>query len=432
MGPLKRQCAALALAAILLCACGEKAAPLGELGAVQGFLGGAVAEEPRAALVARDALSSGGTAADAAVAAFFTLSVTYASGAGLGASGVCVVYDAKTNKAETLEFLPQPPTKAGGYAIPGAVRGMALLHARYGRLQWSQLTAPAEALARFGFPASRALATRIAENQRKLAGDPQLRAAYLRPDGAPKREGESVALPALSAMLSQLRSRGAGDLYGGQAGKALAEGAGFSLDQLRGYRANWRPTENRRAGNLTLHAAFPPPRGGPLALDLIQGIPVRGLAAIQETLGQLTPEQIAAAGEAGFATADRDGSAVACTVGMGAPFGAGRSAGGAILASASAPQADFPAPLVAVNHNIDQTYLAAAASGGWTGPIELAKTAIAVLDGQTLDAALAEAAREPAPGRVHALWCAEGFRRKPERCEFRADPRGHGLGVGGS
>jgi len=423
----------LGLAAILLAACGEKAAPVGEIGAVRGFVGGAVAEEPRAALIARDALSSGGTAADAAVAAFFALTVTYPVAAGVGGGGVCVVYDAKTNRAETLEFLSQPAERGGPHAVPGAVRGMALLHARYGRLQWTQLVAPAEALARFGYPASRALATRIAENQRKLAGDLQLRTAFLQPDGSPKREGESVTLAALSTTLSQLRSRGAGDLHGGQAGKALAESSGLSLDQIRAYRANWRPTESRRFGNLTVHAASPPPRGGPLALELMETIPKQGLPAVRAAIGQLSPEQIAAVAEAGFATADREGSAVACTVGMGAPFGVGRVAGGTgvILAPSSAPQGDFPAPLLAVNHNVDQVYLAAAGSGGWTAPVELAKAALAVLDGRTLEDALAEAAKEPAPGRVHALWCAEGFRRRPERCEFRADPRGHGLGTGG-
>ncbi|MCB2100254.1 MAG: gamma-glutamyltransferase, partial [Rhodobacterales bacterium] len=51
----------------------------GSVGYVEGFLGGAVADEPRAALVGRDVLSAGGSAADAAVAMGFTLAVTLPS-----------------------------------------------------------------------------------------------------------------------------------------------------------------------------------------------------------------------------------------------------------------------------------------------------------------------------------------------------------------
>ena len=401
---------------------------------MRGFVGGVVAEEPRAALVARDALSAGGTAADAVVAGFFALSATFPAGAGIGGGGVCVIYDAKTNRAETLESLSQPPTAGGSAATPGAVRGVAALHARYGRLQWSRLVSPAEALARFGFPISRALATRIAESRDKLAADPGLSATFLRSDGEPKREGDSLSQPELSATLSQLRSRGAGDLYGGKAGHALAQAGGPSIEDLRGYRPTWRPTERVKIGNLTLHVASPPPRGGPITLELIQKLPEQGLDAIRTAFGQMTPAQQAPAGEAGLAAVDREGSAVACTFSMGAPFGVGRMARGTgvALATSVAPQGDFLSPLVAVNHNVDQAYFAAAGSGGWTAPVETARVTIGVLiEDRALEEALAAAATEQAPGRVHALWCPEGVRRKPELCEFGVDPRGHGLAAGG-
>jgi gamma-glutamyltranspeptidase/glutathione hydrolase len=57
-----------ALAAILLLAACAPDKPLGTIGNVSGFAGAAVADEPRAAVVARDVLSAGGSAAAPAVA----------------------------------------------------------------------------------------------------------------------------------------------------------------------------------------------------------------------------------------------------------------------------------------------------------------------------------------------------------------------------
>ncbi|HBT42660.1 MAG TPA: hypothetical protein DEB21_11740, partial [Rhodospirillaceae bacterium] len=51
----------------------ENTKQLGETGFVRGFLGGIVADDPQAALVGRDILSAGGSAADAVTAMYFTL-----------------------------------------------------------------------------------------------------------------------------------------------------------------------------------------------------------------------------------------------------------------------------------------------------------------------------------------------------------------------
>src|SRR5262245_61733570 len=150
------QCLALA-AGLALAAC-QPEQPTGVIGSVEGFAGVAAADEPSAVLAARDVLASGGSAADAAVALYFSLAVAMPSTAALGGGGICMVHDAENKKTEALDFLPR--AAAGGrVALPAAVRGMAALQARYGKLRWEQNLAAAESMARFGVPTSRALAS---------------------------------------------------------------------------------------------------------------------------------------------------------------------------------------------------------------------------------------------------------------------------------
>src|ERR1700738_3501635 len=74
------------------------------------------ADESLAADVGRDILQNGGNATDAAVAMYFAMAVTLPSAAGLGASGACIVHDAKTRVGESFVFAPQP--------APGAINGV--------------------------------------------------------------------------------------------------------------------------------------------------------------------------------------------------------------------------------------------------------------------------------------------------------------------
>ena len=124
----------------------------GVIGSVRGFLGGAAADEPRAALVARDILSAGGSAADAAAAAALALSVTYSGQMPLGGGGLCMVASG-TGRVRTIETVSFPAVAArpdSVVATPGLPRGLFAMQARYGRLRWEQVVAPAESLARGG------------------------------------------------------------------------------------------------------------------------------------------------------------------------------------------------------------------------------------------------------------------------------------------
>lgn len=233
----------------MLTGCGESK-KVGDPGFIKGFVGGVAADEPRAALVGRDILSRGGSSADAATAMFFTLSVTKPSMAGLGAVGGCVHFAAKQKEFLAYDFMPKSslrgPEGKPKIAPPAAVRGMAALHARYGRMPWAELVGPAEALARFGHAVSRSLAKDIDARAGELAKSPSMVAIFGSPAGGFVKEGDQIQQLELAATLSQVRQRGAGALFSGPLARHYADavtaiGGDLPLDTLRDYRPRALP-----------------------------------------------------------------------------------------------------------------------------------------------------------------------------------------------
>ena len=138
-----------------------------------------VGDEPFAVKVGAATLAQGGNAIDAATAMFFALSVTYPVAAGLGGGGICIVHDPAHNQSEEFDFLARDAAGGGAYAVPGNVRGFALMQSAYGALPWQKVVAPAEGYARAGFPISRALATRLAEAADVVRLDAGLAAEFM-------------------------------------------------------------------------------------------------------------------------------------------------------------------------------------------------------------------------------------------------------------
>ena len=215
-----------------------------------GFFGGVVGDDPRAVLAARTILTNGGTAADAAAAYYFMSAVSLPATSSLGAGGVCMVYNKGQNQTQLLDFRDGP---AGGsivagartIGLPGAVRGMFALYARFGKLAWSDVVAPAERAARFGIPVSRALARDLALVGPALMEDPAARAIFGGPDGQVLGEGDTLIQRDLSGMLSFIRTRGAGDFYNGLAAAQFLDGVAATgvtvpAANLRGFVPHWR------------------------------------------------------------------------------------------------------------------------------------------------------------------------------------------------
>lgn len=206
--------------AVILAACAPDRQP-GELAPVEGFAGVVAGDEPRAVVIGRDVLGNGGTAADAAVAMYFAMSVTMPSRVSLGGGGVCVVFDGGAKTAQAIEFLPRAAPSGG--MVPSGMRAMAVLHARYGAVRWEELISPAETLARFGHAVSRAFAMDIAAGRTLIEANPELRRILSAKSGRLARTGDRIVQDELSTVLSGIRQQGAAYLHSGPFARRLAE-----------------------------------------------------------------------------------------------------------------------------------------------------------------------------------------------------------------
>lgn len=407
-----------------------------EPGGNPSFGGFAIADEPAAAQVAQQMLDQGGNAADAAAALYFALSVTWPAAAGLGGGGVCLVRDAGERKVESIAFLSRSPRGGGAVAIPGNVRGFALLQSRYGNQPWSAVVGPAERLAGAGFPLSRAAARRLAD------AAPGMPAAFTGADGAPLRELERVTQADLAATLMQIRSRGVTGFYAGETARALVAGAReaggtLSLDDLGDDRPVTAPAQMLPSSAGAVAVPSETLGAGVFAAALWRDIEKAGPAELAEA-ARRTAAALGAGnsardyGSTAFATADGRGGAVACAVTMSGPFGTGRVAAstGVVLApnpqqSASGLASAFLMPVIVTSSSGTQIFFSGAGAGepkGAASILSAARSALADTVADVLAASPADA-RSPA----HAISCPNG--NVTGACSLAVGPRGDGMGV---
>ncbi len=411
----------------MLAGCGGDTKAIGNVGYVKGFTGLVAADEPRAALAARDVLSAGGTAADAATSLYFSLAVTLPSTASLGGGGSCVVYsrDSGAPGAEVIDFHAPAAGGAGTLpvAVPANARGMFLLQARYGRLRWESLLAGPERMAREGFTITRALANDLALAAPQLARDPQARRLFFRPDGRVMGEGDRLQNPDLAAVLAGLRYA-PGDFYSGLTARTMVQsaqkiGAGLRLADLEATHPRLKPATTVPFGN---------------DLAVVPAASAAVLARRGSDDGARTARHDGSAPGTGFVVMDSYGGAVACSFTANGLFGSGRMLPGAGFALA-APPAEETAPAVAAlvfNPHTHEVHFAGTATGGVSAAAALATAMVSAAEqGQPAGQAIAAAAAGLPPGaasRMEAFTCASG---PPDnsRCQVVTDPRGFGYAM---
>jgi gamma-glutamyltranspeptidase/glutathione hydrolase len=411
---------------------GPPSVPLGTPGHVTGFLGGAAAEEPRAAIVAREILSAGGSAVDAAVAGAFALSVTLPSRAGLGGGGACLVYSAGRREVEAVVFpagarTELPPGTDRPAAVPMMARGLFLLHTRGSRLPFEQLVRPAEDLARFGTEISRVFAEDLAAVAAPLLADPNARRVFGSPGGGPLRAGERITQLDLGATLAQMRNGGVGELYQGPlsnrvAAASLLAGGGLTDGDLRAGRADATQPVRVAAGNDVVH--FLPASG-----DGGAGTATAFQAALAGQPASTGGPPVGA--QAGLVTLDAQGNAVTCAFTMNNLFGTGRVLPEIGILLGAAPSGNVsPAPLgvaLATNREL-RGFRAASAGSGQQEAGAAAGIAMAAVLQRVATADIFVSV--PQPGRGLVISCPGYAPGSTSTCTGAADPRGGGVAIG--
>lgn len=260
-----------------------------------GTKGVVAAAHPLAAQAGLEILKQGGNAVDAAVATALTLGVAEPAASGIGGGGFALVYLAKEKRAWVVDFREMAPAKARpdtyqaggtkkaksgasatGYqsvAVPGELRGLELLHRKFGSRPWGELFQPAIRCAEEGIPVSETLSHIVADEFERMQNAPAVtwfQGNFFK-DGLPIQAGETVRNPELAATFRKIAAGGADVFYRGEIAGAIAkefEGKGngwLTKEDLAGYQAVLRePVEGSYRGYKII--TLPPPSSGGLTL----------------------------------------------------------------------------------------------------------------------------------------------------------------------
>ncbi|HVJ28173.1 MAG TPA: gamma-glutamyltransferase [Vicinamibacterales bacterium] len=211
-------------------------------------------------------MAIGGNAVDAAVATAFALAVTHPAAGNIGGGGLMIVRtpDGQLTSFDYRETAPLASTRTmylgadgkingaltrAGYlapGVPGAVRGLAMAHKKFGKLPWKDVVTPGLLLAEKGFTISAALARGL---NRELAGPmapfPASVAAYGKPGGGEWKEGDRLVLHDLARTLRAIATDGPDAFYKGWIADAIAadmkaNGGLITKDDLAKYEAKER------------------------------------------------------------------------------------------------------------------------------------------------------------------------------------------------
>jgi gamma-glutamyltranspeptidase/glutathione hydrolase len=271
--------------------------------------GAVVCAHPLASLAGLTAMEKGGNAFDAAVATQFALAVVYPGAGNIGGGGFMVARKAN-GEMVTLDYRETAPSHAtrdmyldehgnvvpgksvhgaSAAGVPGSVAGI-FETMKLAKLPLQQLIAPAISLAENGFAITENEAASLNRLQDEFAKYNSAPTAFQR--SIPWKKGDTLVQKELAATLKRILKDGTKGFYEGETGKLIAaemqRGGGYiSEEDLKKYRAKWRPPHRFSYKDYEIVSMGPPSSGGILLHQIFGMIEKRNL-------GQFKPLSAAA------------------------------------------------------------------------------------------------------------------------------------------
>ena len=281
----------------------EKQPALGRRGMV-------ITYHPLASAAGAEMLAAGGNAVDAAIAAFFTLTVVEPMMVGILGGGMAhirladgthtIIDNQSTAPAATgpTTYTPDPDAMPGtmdtigrknavgptAAANPGNLKGWCEALDRFGTFSLADVMEPAIRHARRCFRVTRYLHECVSDCATDMARDPEIASLYL-PDGAPIPPGTRLITSDYAATLRDIAANGPDHLYTGSLGdhyvSHMAKSGGYvTRSDLTGYKTITRdPVRGTYRGFEIIGP--PPPSSGPLhiiqMLNILEGYNIGAL-----------------------------------------------------------------------------------------------------------------------------------------------------------
>jgi gamma-glutamyltranspeptidase/glutathione hydrolase len=263
---------------------------------VIGKRGMVATSQPLAVAAGLEILAQGGNATDAAVATAAALNVTEPTSTGIGGDCFALYFNAADRRVSalngsgrapaqlTLDRLERegiqgelPPFHPYTITVPGACAGWCDLVERFGRLDISQVLAPAIRLAEEGFPVAPITAhfwTRGVDRQlRNAPGGFELTI-----DGRAPLPGEIFRNPGLGRTLRAVAEGGKTAFYQGEIAESIAEvvnqsGGCLSAEDLAAHNSSWQAPISTTYHDLRIWECPPNGQGltALLALNILEG-----------------------------------------------------------------------------------------------------------------------------------------------------------------